>query len=118
MLGITSESALSQGRILLVLAMIWILMAFITKKHRKITVIIYTGIGALFELTGLYSVWKSISGFSMSKISSYLMAALLFLLFVVLLAAIWMKYQEALSEKDNYEENEFPSGKKMDDDQS
>lgn len=97
MFGTISESILSQARILLVLAIIWLLMALITKKRRTLTVIIYAGIGVLFELFGLYGIWKSILGFSVSKIGVYLIAAFLFLLFVVLMTAIWMRYQETLS---------------------
>lgn len=93
MFGISSERALSQARILLILAMIWLLMALITKKHRTFTVIIYAGIGVLFELFGLYNIWISLVVFSLSKIVSYLIIALLFLLFIVLMAAVWVRYQ-------------------------
>lgn len=101
MFGITSESALSQACILLALAIIWLFMALITKKHRTLTVMIYTGIGVLFELAGVYGLWKSISGFSTSKIGLYIIAAFLFLLFVALMAAIWRKCQKTVSEREN-----------------
>lgn len=97
MFGTTSENTLSQARILLVLAIIWLLMALITKKRRTLTAMIYAGVGVLFELSGLYGLWRSISGFSVSKIGAYIIPAFLFLLFVVLIAAIWLKYQETLS---------------------
>lgn len=97
MFGITSEGALSQARILLVLAIIWLILALITRRHRTLTVIIYAGIGTLFELFGLYNVWTSLSGFSLSGVGPYIMAVFLFLLFILLIAVIWIRYQGSQS---------------------
>lgn len=103
MLGITSENAASQAKIILLLAVVWLIMALATRKHRKATIVTYAGIGVLFEILGLYSGWIAIRAFSHTKIMEYIIIAILIFLFLILEAVLILKNQSDREYDDDLE---------------
>lgn len=108
MSGITVKNAAAQSKIILLLAVVWLIMAGVTGRHRKATIVIYAGIGAIFEVLGLYSCWVAIQAFSQIRIQIRMMdcsmVVLLVLLFLILAAVIVLRTQPD-KERDNGSEN-------------
>lgn len=102
-MGISSENAASQAKIILLLAVVWLIMALATRKHRKATIVIYAGISALFETFGLYSGWAAVCAFSRTKIMEYIIIAILIFLFLILVAVLMLKNQSDREFDDNLE---------------
>lgn len=105
MLGITSENAAAQAKIILLLAVVWLIMAVVTGRCRKATIVTYTGIGALFEVLGLYYAWVAIRDFSRTRMMDYSMIVLLILLFLILAAIILLKNQPDKERDDGSEDS-------------
>lgn len=86
MFGITSESAAAQAKVILIIAIVWLAMAVITRRRRKVSTAIYAAIGALFEVLGLYFSWMAMRVFSYAEIINYFIMASLIILFLIISA--------------------------------
>lgn len=86
MFGITSENAVGQAKVILVLAIVWLAMAIITKKHRKVTIVIYAAISVFFEAFGLCYAWVAIRTFSRAETMNYFTIVFFIISFLIMAA--------------------------------